>query len=226
MKTMQIGNSTLGHSIEAFTSTKSLEGKSILVMSGLHGDEIEGVALTTMLLNHFASLNNGAMDHILFAPITNPDGFSLNQRWNVNKVDLNRNWPTKDWSPKVLNPRYPPGPSAESEIETKILRNFIEKANINFVIDLHSYKDSVLLPLFHENTDRLTADLNTLAKGLKVPIEYEQDNLGYSISGGFHTWCFENRIQNLTLELEKGIGQFEIKERYLEPLINFISNLT
>jgi protein MpaA len=222
MKTIKIGNSTLGHSIESFTSTESLKDKKILIMSGLHGDEIEGVALSTMLLNYFTNLGEGIVDHLLFAPISNPDGFSLNQRWNVNMVDLNRNWPTKDWSPKIINPRYPPGPSAESEVETKAFRQFVEESKIKFVIDLHSYKDSVLLPLFYENSDQLTSQLNTLATDLKIPIEYEQDNLGYSISGGFHTWCYENKIQNLTIELEKGIGQFTIKERYLEPIIKFI----
>lgn len=222
MKAIKIGNSTLGHSIETFTSTESFVEKKILIMSGLHGDEIEGVALTTMLLSHFSNQGEGVIDHLIFAPISNPDGFSLNQRWNANKIDLNRNWPTKDWSPKSINPRYPPGPSAESEVETKAFRKFVEDAKLKFVIDLHSYKDSVLLPLFHKNSDQLTSQLNTLAAELKIPIEYEQDNLGYSISGGFHTWCYENKIQNLTIELEKGLGQFAIKEKYLEPIINFI----
>ena len=222
MKTIKIGNSTLGQSIETFTTTGTFIDKKILIMSGLHGDEIEGVALTTMLLSHFTTQGAGIIDHLIFTPISNPDGFSLNQRWNINRIDLNRNWPTKDWSPKITNPRYPPGPTAESEVETKAFRKFVEESKVKFVIDLHSYKDSVLLPLFYDNSDKLTSELNNLATELKIPIEYEQDNLGYAISGGFHTWCYENKIQNLTIELEKGMGQFAIKERYLEPITKFI----
>lgn len=222
MKATRIGQSTNGQSIEVLATSESAKKPRILIMSGLHGDEIEGVILNSMILNHCFHSEADLLRDLLFLPLANPDGFSLNQRWNVNKVDLNRNWPTKDWSPIITNPRYPPGPHAASEAETKILQEFLESSQIEFVIDLHSYKDSVLLPLFHQTSSQLESDLSSLAAGLQVPIEYEQDNLGYSISGGFHTWCFENKVQNLTIEVEKGIGQFSIKEKYLAPLIGFI----
>ncbi|MGZ3769740.1 MAG: DUF2817 domain-containing protein [Bdellovibrio sp.] len=225
MHTTKIGLSRQGKSIEIVMNSQKIEGRSILLMSGLHGDEIEGVMLSSMIFNHLRSINDSILDKIIYAPIANPDGFTLNQRWNYNLVDLNRNWPTKDWSPKIVNPRYPPGPEAESEPETKSLRLFLDNSDIKFVIDLHSYKDSVLLPLFYENSEDLSRSLHALSADLKIPIEYEQDNLGYSISGGFHTWCYENEIQNLTVEVEKGIGQFAVKERYLDAIIKFIQTL-
>lgn len=225
MKSIKIGHSTNGQSKEILANSSDVSNRKILVMSGLHGDEIEGVALNSMILSHCHQSNGTLLDDLLFLPVANPDGFTFNQRWNFNRVDLNRNWPTKDWSAVITNPRYPPGPQAESEVETINLRKFIESSNIEFVIDLHSYKDSVLLPLFHQAPSNLSHSLNLLSTGLEIPIEFEQDNLGYSISGGFHTWCFENKIQNLTIEIEKGFGQFSIKERYLAPIIEFIRTL-
>jgi protein MpaA len=225
MKTINVGRSTTGKALEIMGKESALDQAKILVMSGLHGDELEGVALTTMMVSHLFEKDSELLRQTIFLPIANPDGFVFHQRWNFNKVDLNRNWPTKDWSAKVTNPRYPPGPSAASEVETKHLLAFLEKSSIQFVIDLHSYKDSVLLPLFHTINESLTENLKTLSTELSVPIEYEQDNLGYSISGGFHTWCFENKIQNLTVEVEKGLGQFAIREKYLAPLIKFTQTM-
>lgn len=220
-----IGCTPLGSPINIITNNESLAKRKLLIMSGLHGDEVEGVMLLTMILNILVTQKSTLLNQIIFAPIANPDGFALNQRWNFNNVDLNRNWPTKDWSPLITNPRYPPGPEAESESETRYLRTFIENTDVEYVIDLHSYKDSVLLPLFHSTHALLNDQIFRLSTSLGIPVEFEQDNLGYSIAGGFHTWCFENKIQNLTVEVEKNLGQFSIKERYLQQMINFISEL-
>jgi protein MpaA len=197
-------------------------------MSGLHGDEIEGVVLNSMLLDHLSTAEHETLlDRIFFLPIANPDAFGINRRTNANNVDLNRNWPTKDWSPLFSNPRYPPGPQAGSEIETKVIFEFMRSNRFSVVLDLHSYKDSVVLPLLvEENQSSIRSQCEILGSAIKAPVTYEQDDLGYSIAGGFHTWCFENKIHNITLEIEKGLGQFAIRDRYLDPVVSFLSALT
>ncbi|MFN9975597.1 MAG: hypothetical protein ACK58T_37460, partial [Phycisphaerae bacterium] len=59
-----------------------------------------------------------------------------------------------------------------------------------------------------------------------VKIVNEQNDLGYSIAGGFHTWCHEQKIHNLTIEIGKGMGQFEIKDRYLSGLVQFLESIS
>lgn len=195
-------------------------------MSGLHGDEVEGVVLTALLLAHLeANQETKTLEAITVLPIANPDGFLLNNRWNARNVDLNRNWPTKNWVPTFTNPRYPPGVSAGSEPETQVLCDFVLKSKFDLVIDFHSFRESVVLPLLARNTESMKSHLTLLGSQLGIPVMYEQEELGYSISGGFHTWCLENGIDNITLEIEKGLGQFAIKERYLEPVVTYLKSI-
>lgn len=222
-KVHRLGTSTMDLSIEGVAYGN--DRKKILLMSGLHGDEVEGILLTTQLLKYFnAPENKPPMLPLFILPIANPDGFFLNQRWNARSVDLNRNWPTKDWTADFSNPRYPPGSAAASESETQTLLRFVQENDFEMVVDLHSYKDSVLLPLLAKSEPNLETRLAKLGEQMNIPVTYEQTDLGYSIAGGFHTWCFENGISNITLEVEKGLGQFAIRDRYLRPLVEFLNS--
>ncbi len=230
IKTLKLGQSKNGQSIEVLSRSGDPRDCRILVLSGLHGDETEGVILNTLILNEIFYNHTHLLPKLAFLPIANPDGFSLSQRWNANNVDLNRNWPTKDWTAEYSNPRYPPGPAAESEVETKYLRQFIEGSKIDFVLDLHSYLDTVLLPLFHKAGEtqehkKIHESLLELSTGVGLRIDHDPEGLGYKITGGFHTWCFENEIHTLTVEIEKGLGQHAIKGKFVDPLIRFLANL-
>lgn len=217
---------TIGHS-EIGLPISILEMKPfapILIVSAIHGDEVEGVLLNSMLMSELRA--SPLAEKITFLPILNPDGFNLHQRWNVNQVDLNRNWPAKDWSPIATNPRYPPGPKAASESETNTLLNLIRSEKFQLIIELHSYKDSVLLPSFLANgTAPLEAALTDLQSDLNIPVVREAGGLGYELKGGLYTWCLENGIHNLGLEIEKGLGAPAIKERYLAPMIQFLTEI-
>lgn len=67
-----LGNSTLGLAIQGITfgTTK----KKILVMSGLHGDEVEGVNLATLLLNSLSTTEKkNLLEKIFILSMVNPD---------------------------------------------------------------------------------------------------------------------------------------------------------
>jgi carboxypeptidase A4 len=113
---------------------------------------------------HVQSLVNGV--EFIFVPIMNPDGYdytwTTNRLWRKNRhnaiagcgssvgVDLNRNWGYQ-WggegaSTSCSNETYR-GPSAFSEAETQVMRNFMQaNPRIRVTMDWHSYAQLVMSP--------------------------------------------------------------------------------
>ncbi len=95
--------------------------KPILLMGGIHGDEPLGVELAKktleMLLADAAQQQPQFKVPWALIPCLNIDGYKQNTRVNGRGVDLNRNYPSKSWSPEAAKERYNPGPSPGSEAE-------------------------------------------------------------------------------------------------------------
>ncbi|MFN8848055.1 MAG: DUF2817 domain-containing protein, partial [Bdellovibrionales bacterium] len=112
------------------------KGPKILILGGVHGDEIEGIACAKALISDFQQ-NFPYKIKVTVIPEMNPDGSLLNRRTNSRGVDLNRNMATRDWSPEVKSERYHPGPSPMSEVENQVLAE--ELKTTHFVLSLHSW---------------------------------------------------------------------------------------
>ena len=95
----------------------------VYIDGGHHGNEYLGTALAWLsakwYINGWAEGNQEAIDvlrntevHILI--MLNPDGNDIDTRWNINQVDLNRNY-DHYWN---TCPTTQPGSSAFSEAET------------------------------------------------------------------------------------------------------------
>ena len=88
----------------------------------------------------------GNDNSLLFIPCLNPDGMSANTRVNANNVDLNRNFPTKNWGKNEGDnatcddetTAYFGGKSPASEIETKFVIDIIEKYQPKLILTLHA----------------------------------------------------------------------------------------
>ncbi|HWU42331.1 MAG TPA: DUF2817 domain-containing protein, partial [Bdellovibrio sp.] len=132
---------SLGTPIELYKKTHSSE-RSILFVGGVHGDEPEGVRLA-MELRSWLQKNENTHSWILI-PCINPDGYSRKQRTNANGVDLNRNFPSRDWSPEAKAPRYYPGPSPGSEREVQALIKLIEDEKPQLIVHFHSWEPCVV----------------------------------------------------------------------------------
>ena len=206
---IEIGRSAGGHSISA----RRINGKSnkrILLIGGVHGNETEGVAFMVGFCNEMADVST--YDHELFLiPVANPDGFLSYERKNSNGVDLNRNLPTKDWSPEAAEDKYHPGPAAGSEPENQALIRVIEDYKPDYIIPFHSWK-----PMINVNGPAKPF-AEKMQKYLKMPIV---DDIGYPTPGSLGTYTgWEKNIPTITLEFERGISLETVYQQAKQGII-------
>lgn len=193
MKTTLLGRSSLGLPLIAHEFPNS--GPHVLILGGVHGDEYEGVAAADGFLASLLQSNPYTLN-LTVVPRFNPDGVLMRTRGNGRGVDLNRNLPTKDWSPVVKTPRYNPGPAAGSEPENQALMAFIETRRPALIISLHSWH-----PVLNVNGDcRPEAEILAKWTGYKI-----DDDIGYPTPGCLGTYAgLERGSATLTYEIQRG----------------------
>lgn len=131
------------HNIKAKNST--------LILCGIHGDEITPVKFCFDILHDLIeNPDKVAPDNlIVIAPLVTPDSFlkKFPTRYNARGVDINRNFPTKDWDENALklwknryksDKRRYPGKVAHSEQETVFMVNLIRRYNPDKIIQVHA----------------------------------------------------------------------------------------
>ena len=117
-----------------------------------------------------------------------------NKRTNSNGVDLNRNYPTKNWE-LTEKDQYFGGEKPASEIETQFMVEVIEKYKPKAIVALHS-------PYKIVNYDGPAQNLaQKISEIIKYPVE---ESIGYPTPGSFGTYCgVERNIPTITLELDE-----------------------
>jgi murein peptide amidase A len=144
-----------------------------IFLGGVHGDELPTIYLL-LKLAHYLETNPQLLKDkcIVIAPVVNPDGFFAkpSRRVNANGVDINRNFPTKDWNAKALNQwkrkykgnkRYYPGIRSGSEQETLFQIALIRRYRPQKILSVHS-------PLNCYDFDGPSADLDSLERWLDI----------------------------------------------------------
>ena len=118
--------------------------KKIFAKALIHGDEGLSGSVAKAWILRLQKIDPRNTWRVI--PVTNPDGWKAKTRTNANGVDLNRNFPTKDWNASALaywekrmksDPRRYPGKDAASEIETKCLIKHFDEFKPDFVISVH-----------------------------------------------------------------------------------------
>src|SRR5690606_2146521 len=151
--------------------------------------EPEGVALAEGLLEWLKSNNlSHASPPASWAliPCLNPDGFLRCRRTNGTGVDLNRNYPSNDWSPDSKTPRYFPCLNAGSESEIRSLVQWMKQFNPRLVIHFHSWKPCIV---YAGDTAHPTAQEFERASGYPVV-----PDIGYPTPGSLSRFGLENGI--------------------------------
>lgn len=120
----------------------------VLVVGGIHGDELASVSVVFKWMTTLGQHHSGLF-HWRIAPLLNPDGLlqRRSQRMNANGVDLNRNFPTPDWTAQShhywvqrtgRNPRRYPGAAPMSEPETRWLVDEVTQFRPDVIVAVHA----------------------------------------------------------------------------------------
>ncbi|MEO8213609.1 MAG: M14 family zinc carboxypeptidase [Myxococcales bacterium] len=199
------GRSRLGRPIVRGTFFPAAGAFQLLFVGGVHGDEpasVEALLELAARLGAFPArgahnLAPGGPDGVAITiiPALNPDGVASGLKNAASDVDLNRNFPARNFV-TAHAPGYHPGPAPLSEPETALLARLIEQQRIDAVVAVHA-------PFACVNYDgpaQTWAELVARASGWPV-----RENIGYPTPGSLGSWLGVDRfLPVLTLELPPG----------------------
>lgn len=178
---LEPGRSVEGHPIPAYMTDVKAK-KYLYLIAGTHGDEVEGIHVLKELFNWLKKEHSLKDLPIVVVPILNVDGYRASSRVNAHMVDLNRNYPTKDWSPTAEQAKYNPGPKALSEPENQFLVKLLDKYPPGFILSFHTWK-----PILNYN-----GDCQDVAEFLSTYNQYPiAGDIGYPTPGSFGSFVPE-----------------------------------
>ena len=190
---MTIGNSLRGRPIRM---RKLGHGpRTVLFIGGIHGDEAEGAAATAALPDAFTVAGLDDAVSLFVIEDANPDGRAAATRENANGVDINRNFPAKNFDP--ANPAG--GGAPINQPETRAVVETVDRIAPQLVIIVHSWKDQEFINF--NGSAHAVAERFSTASGLplKASVEFAPT------PGSLGSYVGRDRgIPVLTIEFRKG----------------------
>ena len=185
---------------------------TVLVIGGIHGDEGPGAQLAKEFVRYLSTLPLQAIHgRIVVIPVANPDGFFAGTRVNARGIDINRNFPTKDFRQGRFKKSCYPGRQPASEPETVAILQIASQFEPQLILTFHSEMGCV-------NFDGPAAEVAkaiSSANGLPV-----RQDLGYRTPGSLGTYFgVERNIPVITLEL---LGQDNQWERHGKAILESV----
>lgn len=187
------GRTHLGLPLELWRPRARCE---LLVFAAIHGEEPETTYALSRALRQLAA----PPERCAVVLAANPDGLVRGTRCNARGVDLNRNFPSRNWRPDPVTCRstiedpsdvvLSPGDGAGSEPETRALLALVAELRPDAVIALHA-------PLACIDDAGSTALGRRLAERTGMPLVTD---VGYPTPGSFGSWGAENGIPVVTYE--------------------------
>ena len=185
--------------------------KTTLIFGAFHGSEPLSAQLAIRFAEYLFEEYADQLDSkVIIVPITNPDGLSQGVRTNANGVDINRNFPTKNWRKKMRWRKHFPGNYPASEPETQAVIKLIQKFQPDRIISIHT-------PLRMVNYD---GPARNLAINMAMLNGYPvRKDIGYPTPGSLGNYAGnEKNIPTITLELPRKSFQ-KIWEENREALL-------
>ena len=212
------GHSVLGSELRYIPCTGKCR---LLVVAGIHGEEPE----TTFLLSRVLRTFEKPFESVAFVLCANPDGMTLGTRGNANGVDLNRNFPTDNWSKEPVTARsileaprdteFSAGSAPAGEPETAALVSLIQKLAPETILSMHA-------PIACVDAPVRTAMVDSLCDAFGVPW---QPDIGDPTPGSLGTWCKQQKSPEcITLELPR-MSLEALFDRYAVSFAEWLKNV-
>ena len=106
-----------------------------MLIATIHGNEASGTPLVAEFVR-WLKANPEELNgrRVVIVPVANPDGMEANQRFNARGVDLNRNFPSGNWTNDQAKPH---GETPLSEPESRVLMKLVAHFFPNRVVSIH-----------------------------------------------------------------------------------------
>ena len=198
-----IGHSVLGRPIELYAFGPVEGGRPVLVMGAIHGSEPTSADVSRGLLAELLDSPRVAADGVggvpvAVIPVANPDGLTTGSRYNANKIDVNRNFPSRNFHERTPGRVFRGGTRAGSEPETVALMETINRLRPRLIVTVHSIEDGKHCNNY-DGPARAIAEVMSKHNGYPaVP------TIGYPTPGSLGNWGGnDQQIPMITLELPR-----------------------
>lgn len=193
-QTQQLGKSVLGLPIVGhyFGST----GSKTLIFAAIHGDEANTAFVANQLVEHLAKNPEAYYGRrVAVLPVVNPDGLARGTRTNAREIDLNRNFPAKNFAVGKKG-RYYGGEEPASEPEAQLLIQLIDDWKPDRIITLHSIQRG-------KHGNNFDGPAERLAETMSFHNQYAVlKSIGYPTPGSFGSWAgVDRKLPTITLEV-------------------------
>ena len=194
--TFTLGRSVEGRAIDAYAFPGPAK-HTVLVLGGFHGDEPKSVFLARRWIDLLRA-DRAASDNSrwVVVPLVNPDGYAKRKRRNAHQVDINRNFPTQNWTRTSRRSRMYGGPSPASEPETRAVMAVVKRFRPTRIVTIHSIGAD-------RHCNNYDGPGRALALAMRRHNRYPVTaSIGYPTPGSFGAWAgVEHNIATITLEL-------------------------
>lgn len=184
--------------------------RGVVFVGGVHGDEPEGIRLAQDLLAWISSLSPSEASKLrewILIPCLNIDGASFQRRVNASGVDLNRNFPSTDWSREATKPRYSPGPKPASEPETRALSTLLIAEKPELIVHFHSWHPCIV---YTGAPGKAAAEILGEGTGYEI-----REDIGYPTPGSLGQYGWNDlKTPVICIEAEAGEGPDRLWPRF------------
>jgi protein MpaA len=174
-----------------YCSVHGTGARTVLLMGAIHGNEPGSHVLVRAFEEWIAERPSElrGLRLVVTTPV-NPDGLVRGTRHNANGVDLNRNFPARNYRPGGRRGRKP-----LSEPESRFVQALLERYRPGLVISVHQPRRSVN----YDGPAREIAEAMARYNGYRV-----EDTVGYSTPGSLGSWVgVDQQVPIITLELPR-----------------------